>query len=123
MTNVLIAVDGTPLDRLLARRALGLFGADAHYVLVNVSDQNVPLTVVPLAYGAASALSAPELSRLAEIDDAAAQTAEHVAEEAAHAAGLNDAITIGEVGDPVNVVLSAAEEHSADVIVVGTKDR
>ncbi len=123
MTSVLIAVDGSPLDRVLAHRALQLFGPDADYVVVNVSDQHLPLSVVPLAYGAASALSAPEISRLATLDDDAAAAAEHVAEEAAHDAGLDQAVTIGEIGDPVAVVLAAAEEHAAQVIVVGTKDR
>ncbi len=123
MTRVLIAVDGSPLDRVLAHRALQLFGPDAAYVVVNVSDRHVPLSVVPLAYGAASALSAPEISRLATLDDGAAAAADHVAEDAAHEAGLDDAVTIGEIGDPVAVVLSAAEAHAAEVIVVGTKDR
>ena len=110
-------------NKSVDRFALQLFGPDSHYVLVNVSDQHLPLSVVPLAYGAASALSAPEISRLATLDDGAAATAEHVAEDAAHEAGLDDAVTIGEIGDPVAVVLSAAEEHAAQVIVVGTKDR
>lgn len=123
MTSVLIAVDGTPLDRVLAKRALALFGPDARYVVVNVGEERVPVTMVPIAYGAASALSAPEISRLADLDEHVAETAEHVAENAARDAGLEDAETVGEIGDPATVVLAAAEEHDVDVIVVGTKDR
>ena len=51
--------------------------------------------------------------------DAAADDARAVADES----GLPNAKAIGEVGDPADAIVRAAEESAVDVIVLGTRER
>lgn len=122
MPTVLIAVDGTELDRKLVRTATDLFTDRGKYVIVNVTDDAIEVGSVPLAHGIAAAVSQPSLTRFVDGLEALAEDARSVAEQAA--AGLpGESTAVGEVGDPISVILRAAAEHDADLIVVGTHDR
>ena len=47
----------------------------------------------------------------------------HTAEDVAAAAGLADATPIGDTGDAAHAIVTAAINHDADVIVIGSHDR
>lgn len=139
MTRVLIAIDGSDLDTRLAEAALGLFGADAEYWAVNVQRAPTTLPVgahptVPgmyagayVGYGVAYPFTPPQPHDAASVSsgvgDDAADRREAAAHEAAVSAGIEDAAVIAESGDPPTAILSAADRHGADVIVVGSRDR
>lgn len=135
MTRVLIAVDDSDSSVAAARTAHRLFGDSAEYIVVNVSD-NSPLkwgddalmygTVYPLAVPGAGVVGGipliihqPGASPADDRIEIAEQTADNVARDA----GVDDAEAIGGTGDPVEAILSAAETHHVDVIVVGAHDR
>jgi len=127
MTNtpkkVLIAVDGTERGRSVVRQALDLFGDDADYVVMSVSPEPAAMGAASVSYATASAFSAPSLSYFADGLDADAHEAEGVAERAADEAGISDAETVGEVGNPALVLLQQAAESRVDVMVVGASER
>jgi nucleotide-binding universal stress UspA family protein len=141
MTRVLIAVDGTEGSVHAAEVAHRLFGDGADYLAVNVADAGLDRASMPswglgwgmgapIAYGAvwpytgpaaadppgSSATGAPREQDA--VDRAAAE-----ARAAADASGLPVAEAIGEVGDPSDAIIRAAEEHQADVVVVGSHER
>lgn len=125
MPTVLIAVDGSALDTRLARTTLDLFGDRATYVVVNVADEPHAMSTVPVAHGVAAALSYPEFTHWADGLDAAADRATGVAEQVASSIERvgGTAEASGEVGDPISVILQAADEHDADLIVLGSHER
>ncbi len=132
MTRVMIALDGTELDRVIAPVAHDLFGEDAEYWAVNVGDDAslggvtaVP-GAIPVGYGAAYPYAAPDLYAVNVDSDRAQEMideAERVARESADAAGLDHVEAIGAIGAPDEAILRAARDHDADVVVVGTHDR
>lgn len=139
MTRVLIAIDGSDLDARLAEAAFGLFGPGAEYWAVNVqsSSDTTPVGVHPtvpgmyagsfVGYGVAYPFTPPQPHDAPDVsvgvgDDLDADR-EASAHEAAVSAGIDDAAVITESGDPPTAILSAADRHSADVIVVGSRDR
>jgi nucleotide-binding universal stress UspA family protein len=128
MTTVLLAVDESDASLEAVRRARDLFGTSATYLAVNVAERAPAWTAQPMPWGAVypfpfeAAIPIVGGSEQPALDgdapapeDAARGTAEHVSA----AAGV-DASAIGEVGDPANAILAAAESHDADVIVVGS---
>lgn len=143
MTKVLIAVDETEESVHAAAVAQRLFGNDAEYIAVSVIDAaDIDLnrqpwfgttwgTRYPVPYGAVWPLPGLIHTRMgiapSESGDtptdvarrAATETARDVVEES----GVVTAEPVGETGDPVDMILRASEERSADVIVVGTHDR
>jgi nucleotide-binding universal stress UspA family protein len=121
MTTVLIAVDGSALDLIVCDRAHRLFGDAAQYVVVNVLEDPIMFATTPLGEG----LSMPvtPTAWTAGNPDEVADQARHVADDAAERSGLPDAEPVGVVGHPADVIVHAAEEHAADVIVLGTHDR
>jgi nucleotide-binding universal stress UspA family protein len=139
MTRVLIAVDDSDSSIAAARTAHRLFGDTAEYTVISV-DRARPVkwgddalmygTVYPLALpGAAGviggiplAIRRPGDDQIDATDDRV-EVGEQTADNVAHDAGLDDARTIGEEGDAVEAILSAAETEHADVIVVGSHDR
>lgn len=123
MKSVLIAVDGTEHDRPIVAQALGLFGDTASYLLVNVSPDPAMVGAASVSFAAASWFSIPALSAFSDGFDQRADIAEHIADEVVEATGLENAETIGEVGDPVTVLLEIADANDVDVIVVGASDR
>ncbi|MGK0274306.1 MAG: nucleotide-binding universal stress UspA family protein [Ilumatobacter sp.] len=127
MTNtpkkVLIAVDGTDRDRSVVRQALDLFGDDADYVVISVCPEPAAMGAASVSYATASAFSAPSLSHFADGLDADAHEAEDVAERTADEAGMSDAETVGEVGNPATVLLQQAADSEVDVLVIGASER
>ena len=124
MTRVLIAVDGTDSGVEVARRARQLFGDEAEYLAMNCGEVvlAVPFGMVyPMAemgYGfGTQPLGMLNDQASSEAISAATHRAEHVASDA----GLTDVIAVGEIGDPVVAIVRAADEHCADVIVVGSR--
>lgn len=131
MTRILIAIDGTDLDHKIADTVHRLFDDSADFWAVNVQDiadppvGGWPMTV-PVAYGGAYPYLLPDLYRNrqdSETSTEAVEEAQRRAEAAAHQSGLDDARVVAEIGDPAEAILRAAQEHDADVIVVGTHDR
>jgi nucleotide-binding universal stress UspA family protein len=127
MTRVLIAVDGSDLDAVCIAAAERLFGESAEYLAVNVSDEPARRTAfVPVPYGYVY----PYAEVYAEVEPDlgsselhALDRAEDIARRAAERAGLDNAEPIGEVGDPGELIVSLAERHAADVIVIGSHER
>jgi len=128
MPRILLAVDETDQSVHAARVAQQLFGADAQYLAVNVSEQPVDWVTPGVVWGGVYAWApypwpgaSPEEGgeRWNELE----QSAEQVAAGLARDAGVDDARAVGEVGDPVVAILEAAEQHEADVIVVGSHSK
>lgn len=142
VVTVLVAVDETHESVEALGAAHRLFGDDARYLAVNVAAHPVDWTtgygygwVYPAAMspaGGIPAVAVPgggvgpvptgtdgELSA----EEQAVHDARLAAGDAAAEAGLTDVEPVGETGDPVSAILHAAEEHQADVIVVGSHDR
>jgi nucleotide-binding universal stress UspA family protein len=132
MTRVLVAVDDSERSVHAAETAHRLFGDDAEYLAVNVTNI-VDLASIPW-YGAGwgSPYAAPYGAVWAYRSDVTLdpegiadgeKTAEAQARGVADESGLAGAEVVGEEGDPADAVLRAAEEHHVDVIVVGTHER
>jgi nucleotide-binding universal stress UspA family protein len=126
MTLVLLALDESEESIGAARQARRLFGADATYLAVYVSETPPGWTAIPTAWGsvypypyaAPYPLVEEELAG-AESDRPVREDARDTAEQLAGEAGVSAAAAVGEVGDPAEAILSAADRHHADVIVVG----
>jgi len=111
--TVLIALDESPVSRRAAREAARLFGAArTRFLVVNVA--RTPASWIPV--GGFGLVSVPppgwEEKMLLPDEDELARQAEEV--------GVTDPEILSEVGDPVDAICTAAEEHDADVIVVGS---
>jgi nucleotide-binding universal stress UspA family protein len=126
MTLVLLAVDESEESIGAARQARRLFGADATYLAVYVSETVPAWTAVPTAWGSVYPYPYAAPYPLVEDDLADAgsdrpvrEDARDTAEQLAGEAGIDAVGTVGEIGDPAEAILSAAERHGADVIVVG----
>jgi nucleotide-binding universal stress UspA family protein len=120
MKSVLIAIDGSDLDRTVLRCAHGLFGDKARYLIVNVHNEPLVYSTIALAHGMASVISAPELLRFVEDDGSNSHNAAELARRAADAAGIADCEVDVESGDPAVAILTAARHHDVDVIAVGS---
>lgn len=141
MTRVLIAVDDTESSVRAADVASHIFGKDAEYLAVNVVEADSAAVeppwwggawgaAYPAAHGAVWPLPALVGSRAptrGDPDDTpvhgAIRVAEGTASRAVTESDVDTADAVGEVGDPADVITAAAQEWSADVIVVGTHDR
>jgi nucleotide-binding universal stress UspA family protein len=121
MKRVLIAVDGSVESTDAARVAYELFGSSAEYLVVTVADSGATLTgMMPLADASlAGAYVPPEIAQEA-IDQAMKEAREAAAGAAAEVRGTE---TIIEVGDAGETIVRLAEEHDADLIVVGSHHR
>ena len=126
MTRVLIAVDGSDESVEVARTARRLFGDASDFLAVNCAPFGVavpfgavyPMPAVALGMSPVQ-MGAVDGRGSAEAAEEAAEVADHTATDA----GISDVEAVGEVGDPVEAILRAASEHSADVIVVGSCGR
>jgi len=138
MTHVLIAVDDTDTSVRAAGTAHRLFGDDARYTVINVSQHSPVIwgddalrsgMVYPLALPGAGVIGAiPFTVQSSSVDpDQAANDvlddAERRADVIARDAGIDTAEAIGDTGDVASAIIAAAHDHGADVIVVGTHDR
>ena len=133
MTRVLVAVDDTEGSVRAAETAHRLFGDEAEYLAVNVTNV-ADLAAIPW-YGAGWGRPTPAALRdvwsyrstdavgavgeLGDGEDVAAAQARDVADQS----GLPDTTAVGEEGDPASAILRAAEERGVDAIVVGTEER
>lgn len=143
MTQVLIAVDDSESSVKTARIAYALFGDKASYIVVNVADQSpmiwggdalvwgvgYPIVMAPtgivdsaVSSGEQHTPGASEESS-AEVDTAPIDAAIQVARDVAAEADIPNPQVVGEVGDPVTAIITAAHHHQADVIVIGSHDR
>jgi nucleotide-binding universal stress UspA family protein len=143
MTQVLIAVDDSESSVKTARIAYALFGDKASYIVVNVADQSpmiwggdalvwgvgYPIVMAPTGI-VDSAVSSGEQhtpgageESSAEVDTAPIDAAIQVARDVAAEADIPNPQVVGEVGDPVTAIITAAHHHQADVIVIGSHDR
>ena len=139
MTKVLIAVDDSETSIAAARTAHELFGDSAEYIVLNVAASGpmiwgdgalqygmvypVSMPGVGVMGGLPFAIKTPaggsdRQDSYTPIDDAAS-TARNIAVDA----GLSDAESIGEIGDAAHAIVTAANAHGADVIVIGSHDR
>jgi nucleotide-binding universal stress UspA family protein len=133
MTRVLVAVDDSEGSVRAAETAHRLFGDDAEYLAVNVTNVVDVATIPWYGAGWGAPYAAPYGAVWAYRTDVivdpggAAADGEDVAEanarEVADQSGLPDAVAVGEEGDPATAIVRAAEEHDVDVIVVGAEDR
>ncbi|MDO8363047.1 MAG: universal stress protein [Actinomycetota bacterium] len=132
----LIAVDETPEAVDIARAALRVLGPDVRYVLVNVATRE-PLTwgSDPMMWGAMAptmvALApavegdAAGVARTGPQDDPvqrATEGAETTALSVAQSAGIPNAEPVGATGSTAEAICALADEHGADVIVVGDRN-
>ncbi len=116
-----------------ARVAHELFGDGAEYLVVNIADPIAegmawgyvyPIVPPIAAYPAMMPVNDPLSPGATGVPrQSAADGAEHVAAEVADKAHLDHAETMGGTGDAASAILDAAEEHAADVIVVGSHER
>src|SRR5688500_7645894 len=112
MRRILVAMDETPVSQQAAAMARELFGsADTEYLAINVVRTVLPIGAPEFGYGAVYPLG---------LDDERVGMADEEVSRRAEQAGLPHPEVIAEVGDPVESVIRAAEEHDVDVIVVGT---
>ena len=133
MIKVLIAVDDTDESAEAAALARRLFGDQAEYLAINVFEHPLPIeprsswpegrpvtwgAVWPYSAGPDAPVGGDEVPEISAHD-----VAESHARDAAERAGLDEAELIGEVGDPADAILGAADEHDVDVVVVGSHRR
>lgn len=131
MTTVLIAIDESAASRHAAETAATCFGPDATYLAIYV-DEAPPIPAearwapamewggvygYPGFHPYAFATDLDERDTPEAIDEA-----EREASRLATGAGIA-AEPVGDVGDPVAAIVRAADEHHADVIVVGRHQR
>ena len=124
--HVLVAVDGSDESTHAASVAARLFGEGARFSFAHVAE---PIPMTPpgrLPFSAAGV--APVLPPDVEPDQPGGEhevrdSARSIALAAAGASGLEVAETIGLIGDPAKQIVAAANERSADVIVVAVHHR
>jgi nucleotide-binding universal stress UspA family protein len=141
--RLLIAVDETEESHHAVRIAHSLFGDDCEYLAINVTDDphHQPWSGTPLAWGSvitypypyatepyavvpSSVLPASDDPRTAhDRTQDAMHRAEDLAAEVTSEAGLTDVEAVGEIGDPAEAILAAAESHHVDLIVVGSHEK
>jgi nucleotide-binding universal stress UspA family protein len=138
MTHVLIAVDDSDHSLRAAQVAYQLFGDNADYTVVSVSDQSsmiwggdtlmwgvaYPVMLAPSGLIGVTPLDGTDSTPAArEATTAAVEGAMHVAIDVAERADIPEPQVVGDVGDPATAILNAAKHHGADVIVIGTHER
>lgn len=114
--KVLIAVDDTAESLHAVDTAYGFFGPGADYNILSVGDRT-PVFVG--GYGAGAMPTAADLNAQLEAAIAEAQRATH---DAAERVPVGADVEV-ETGRPGAAVCEYADEHDADVIVIGTHDR
>jgi nucleotide-binding universal stress UspA family protein len=126
-TTVLIAVEDSESESLkIVRMAHRLFGDGARYLVINVGVgpySNMGWAYVSPVMYPMTWYPAVSAERTVEMTDVATDSAEQQAADVAGAASLDQATPLGEIGDPATAILTAAHQHEADVIVIGSHDR
>lgn len=109
MTNIVIGYDDTPsAQRALERAAMLARAFDSHLVVTSVAP--VTSSAAPRSLGADPADTAVEHRK--ELEKARSYLSEQ---------GLT-AEYVEAVGHPAKSIVAAAEQHGADLIVVGTRE-
>ena len=119
--TIMIAVDESSASVDAVRTAHRLFGDGAKYFVVNVGPSQSPRSwayaypvMAPAAWypawndGGADAVTAGTMH------------AEQRAAVVADSAALDDAIPLGDVGDPATAIIRAAHDHAVDVVVIAS---
>jgi len=116
--RILVALDASPVSMHAARVAGRLFRdvPDVEFLAINVAP--VPTSWAGDAMGGAYALP-PDVWQ--DLEDEALDTGG--VEERAHEAGIAHVEAVAELGDPVNRIVTAAEEHDVSLVVVGAHDK
>lgn len=120
--RILVALDESPVSARAAREAARLFSPqpDAEFLVVNVAT--VPVNWAGTgAYGVVGPMIIDPrwLDPAAPVED----DLERALLAEATTAGLGDAEVLVRLGDPVDQICAAAEQHDVDVIVVGSHDK
>lgn len=132
MTHVLIAADDTEESVHAAKIARQLFGDTVRYTVVSVARTEVMWGGSSMAWGVPYTMAVPPaglpgpplvFEQPTSTHDTPVDVAERQADEVKVAADLMQADAIGEVGDPADAIVRAAQDCGADVIVVGSHDR
>ena len=113
---VLVAVDDSPLDERIADTVATLFRSASEILTLHVTP-TMPPVAPPAAFGVIAAPMPPDLGQ------PLAEEAQQAAERTTERIGLRDVTPVGAVGDPVDGILEAADEHGAAIIVLGSRDR
>lgn len=120
--TVLVALDESPVSARAAQAAVKLFAStpNASFVAVNVSRLPVPW-VGTAGFGAAG----PMLFDRTWLDTAGRpdDTDQWALIDRARVLGVPDPDADVRVGDPIRQICAAADEHHADVIVVGSHEK
>jgi nucleotide-binding universal stress UspA family protein len=117
---VLIAYDGSDFAKAAIAEAASQLAAGRRAIVLTVSE---PLGGIPF-FGAAGAPVEPET--MEGLVDAAEQSAQKIAEEGAGLAreASFDAEPLVVIGGPVwNLIVEAADQRGADLIVIGSRGR
>lgn len=128
MTRVLMALDGTDLDDVICA-TVGRIFPDAEHLAINVQERpgmTAPYgaTGMVYGYGATSVGVVDPIPPLPdEVDSETDQRRRGEARQLAEEASPDDVIPLGEIGDPTQMILTAAERHGVDVVAIGTHDR
>ncbi|MFN0091078.1 MAG: universal stress protein [Acidimicrobiales bacterium] len=116
--TVLVALDESEASQRAAAVARRLFPQpETRFVALNVAQLPIPWMGAGAGFGAGLVMT-PETWAAFDRDMPAEQVA-----DLAEAGGLADAETVSEAGDPVERICQVADEHDADVIVVGSRER
>lgn len=114
--KILIALDQSAEARHAAEVARQLFTTeDVHFLVVNVAKMPVPWIG---ASGFGAVIDFPP-----EHPESGSQQAAEEAERAASVVGLDDPEIDVRLGDAVVEIWGAAEDHDADIVVVGSHDK
>lgn len=114
--KVLVALDESTVSLHAARAAVRLFGPlHPEFLVINVA--RLPVAWIdPAGFGSVGPLPPLEWEQLA-----GPSPSELI--ERAEEGGMGDAKVLTESGDPATCICRAAEQHDADVLVVGSHDR
>jgi nucleotide-binding universal stress UspA family protein len=126
MTKVLIAADDSESSIRAARAARKLFGPNANYTVISVGPSaDLSWGEDLMSWGMAYTLAEPPPGYVGGMPLVMHETsgALRTAQKVADAAGLADAIVIGDEGARARTILDAAHALEVDVIVVGSRDR
>ncbi|MGH9009632.1 MAG: universal stress protein [Acidimicrobiia bacterium] len=114
--RVLVALDESAVSMRAAQEAVRLFsGREAEFLVISVAREPAPWVPV----GGFGLVSVPPPGW----EDAARALDETEVAERAKEAGATPAEVFTEVGDAIECICAAAEEHDVDVVVVGGHDK